>query len=126
MTTVKSIMHSATIIDPDTTVFEVAKMMRDKSIGSVLLNLGESNYGIVTERDMVFTVTAGNMDAKVVKARDVMTKLQYTVDSNASLAEATEIFNEHHIRRLPVMEGGEIIGVVTSRDVAKASASARA
>lgn len=121
LTTVKSIMHEATFIDPDTPINEVAKIMRDKGIGSVLLKLGELDYGIVTERDIIFKVTANDQDAAKTKARDVMTELRYTIDSNASIEKASEIFDKHHIRRLPVMESGEIVGVVTSRDVAKAS-----
>ncbi len=121
MTTVKSMMHEATFIDPDTMASEIAKVMRDKSIGSVLIKLGEIDYGIVTERDMVYKVTANNQDPKKTKAKDIMTEMRYTIDGNATIKKASEIFDKHHIRRLPVMEGGEIVGLVTSRDVAKAS-----
>ncbi len=121
VTTVKHIMHGATIIPPDIPVSNVAKIMRDKNIGSVLIKLRELDYGIVTERDIIFKVTAENMDPKAVKSKDVMTELRYTIDAQASIEKASEIFNQHSIRRLPVMENGEIIGVVTSRDVAKAS-----
>lgn len=121
MTTVKSIMHEATFIDPDTPINEVARIMRDRSIGSVLLKQGELDYGIVTERDIIFKVTANNLDPKKTKAKDIMTELRYTIDGNATIERASEIFDKHHIRRLPVMEKGEIVGVITSRDVAKAS-----
>lgn len=121
MTTVKSIMHEATFIDPDTPVNELARIMRDRSIGSVILKLGELDYGIVTERDIIFRVTAVNLDPKKTRARDIMTELRYTLDGNAAIKKASEIFDKHHIRRLPVMEEGEIVGVITSRDVAKAS-----
>ncbi|MEE9595062.1 MAG: CBS domain-containing protein, partial [Candidatus Hydrothermarchaeales archaeon] len=61
------------------------------------------------------------LDPKKTRARDIMTELRYTLDGNASIKKASEIFNKHRIRRLPIMEAGEIVGVVTSRDVAKAS-----
>ncbi|MEE8322921.1 MAG: CBS domain-containing protein [Candidatus Bathyarchaeia archaeon] len=121
MATVKSVMHEATFIDSDTPVNSVARIMRDKSIGSVLLKLGEHEYGVVTERDLIYKVTANNLDPKKTTARDIMTELRYTLDGNASIKKASEIFNKHRIRRLPIMEAGEIVGVVTSRDVAKAS-----
>ncbi len=114
-------MHEATFIDPDSPINELARIMRDKGIGSVLVKLGELDYGIVTERDIIFKVTASDLEAGKTKARDIMTELRYTIDSNASIEKASEIFDKHHIRRLPVMEQGEIVGIVTSRDVAKAS-----
>ncbi len=95
--------------------------MRDKSIGSVLVKFSEIEYGIVTERDLVYKVAAENLDPKTVKAKDVMTELRYTIDANASIQRASEIFSRHDIRRLPVMEDGMIIGIITARDVAKAS-----
>jgi len=117
--TVKEIMHAATIIDPDLSVLEVAKMMRDKNIGSVLIKVDELDWGIVTERDVIVKVISKDLDPKMIKASDIMTELRYTIDSNASIHKASEIFNIHPIRRLPVMENGEIIGMVTSRSVAK-------
>jgi len=116
---VKEIMHAATIISPDTSVLEVAKIMRDKNIGSVLVKISELEYGIVTERDIVLKVIAKDADPKSITARDIITELRYTIDANASIQKASEIFNLHPIRRLPVMEKGEIIGIITARDVAK-------
>lgn len=117
--TVKDIMHEITIVEPDISVLEVARIMRDRNIGSVLVKLSGLDWGIATERDILIKVISKNLDVKTTKVSDIMTKLQYTIDSNASIRKASEIFNVHHIRRLPVMEGGEIIGIITSRDVAK-------
>ncbi len=119
--TVRQLMHGATMVQPTTSVHEVATLMRDKSIGSVLVRFSEIEYGIVTERDLVYKVAAENLDPKTVKAKDVMTELRYTIDANASIQRASEIFSRHSIRRLPVMEDGMIIGIITARDVAKAS-----
>jgi len=121
LATIKSVMHEATFIDPETPVNSLARIMRDKSIGSVLLKLGEHEYGVVTERDLIYKVTADNQDPTKMRARDIMTELRYTLDGSATIKKASEIFSKHNIRRLPIMEAGEIVGVVTSRDVAKAS-----
>jgi CBS domain-containing protein len=117
--TVKEIMHGITLVDPDTSIREVCRIMRDKNIGSVLIKLDPLHWGIVTERDIIIKVVARGRDPTQVKAADIMTELRYTIDANASVQKASEIFNMHHIRRLPVMENGEIIGMVTARDVAK-------
>ncbi len=116
---VKEIMHGVTIVEPDTSILEIAKLMRNKNIGSVLVKLNEIDWGIVTERDIITKIVARDVNCKEVKARDIMTELVVTIDSQASVSKASELFNIHHVRRLPVMENGEIIGMVTARDVAK-------
>ncbi len=116
---IKDIMHSATILSPEKNILEIAKVMGEKNIGSILVKVSSSSYGIITERDIVTRVVAKGQDPTVVKARDVMTELQYTVDAQAEIEEASEIFNRQHIRRLPVVEKGEIVGMITTRDVAR-------
>ncbi len=115
---VKDIMHPATIVEPDMSMLEIARLMREKSIGSVLVR-AHPIYGIITERDIVISIIAKGADPKSIKAKDVMNKLQYTIDASESIQKASELFNLHPIRRLPVVEGGEIIGMITTRDVAK-------
>lgn len=117
--TVKEIMHETTIVEPATSVLEAAKLMRDKDIGSVLVKINDLDYGIVTERDILYKVIARELDPKRTTVKDIMTELRYTIDSGATIQKASEIFNIHHIRRLPVMENGDIVGMITARDVAK-------
>jgi len=116
---VKDIMHDATIMDQNSSVLEVSKTMKNNDIGSILVKVNPLDFGMVTERDIVLKVLARDLDPKSVKAGDVMSELRYTIDSGASIEKASEIFNLHHIRRLPVMENGEIVGLITTRDVAR-------
>lgn len=116
---VKDIMHDATIVNPNISALEVSRVMKSKNIGSVLVKVSPLDYGVVTERDIIIKVIARDQDPKSVKAKDIMTEMRYTIDSNASIEKASEIFNLHQIRRLPVMENGKIIGVITTRDVAR-------
>lgn len=115
----KEIMHAITTVDPDTSVHELARIMKNRKIGSVLVKLNEIDWGIVTERDIVTRVVARNVDFKEVKAKDIMTFLEVTIDAQANVSKASELLNIHHIRRLPVMKNGEIVGMLTARDVAK-------
>ncbi len=116
---IKEIMHDTTVVTPETSVVELSRMMRDKTIGSVLVHVSDRKYGIITERDILSRVIAGGLDPSSAKASDIMTELRYTIDANASIQEASEIFNTQRIRRLPVVENGKIIGIITTRDVAK-------
>jgi len=120
MVTVGEIMHGATRVKHDASVHDVAKLMESKNIGSVLVERDGDVHGILTERDMVTRVVAAAGDPKKTKAGDVMTALQYTIEHSQGLLEASEMFRKHHIRRLPVMREGKIVGIVTTRDVAKA------
>jgi CBS domain-containing protein len=116
---IKDIMHAATTVDPNLTVSEAAKLMRKKDIGSVLVNIHDSKWGMVTERDILNKVVAEDLSPKKIMVKDIMTDLIYTIDANAPLEEASEAFNKGHIRRLPVRESRKIVGIITSRDVAK-------
>jgi signal-transduction protein with cAMP-binding, CBS, and nucleotidyltransferase domain len=116
---IKDIMHGATIVDPNLTVSEAAKLMRKNEIGSVLVNIHDRKWGMVTERDVLNKVVAEELNPKKIMVKDIMTDLIYTIEANAPLEEASEEFNKGHIRRLPVQECGKIVGIITSRDVAK-------
>lgn len=115
---VKEIMHRATMVDKNMSILDVAKLMSERNIGSVLTKKNGCIM-VVTERDILKKVVALDKDIKKTKVSDVMSKCAYTIDSNSDVFEASDIFNKHNIRRLPVTEGEKIIGMVTARDVAK-------
>ncbi|RMF91464.1 MAG: CBS domain-containing protein [Methanobacteriota archaeon] len=116
---VRDIMHQATIVHPQMTVSEAAKLMRKKDIGSLLVKRDEGKWGVVTERDILNKIVAEDLNPTKVKVKEIMTDLKYTINADSPIEEASEIFNTHHIRRLPVVEKGNIVGIITSRDVAK-------
>ncbi len=116
---VRDIMHPATIIEPAMSVCEAAKLMKDRNVGSILVKEHKGKWGIMTERDIMNKVVAECKDCSEVKVSDIMAELKYTIDSNASAEKASEIFNTYPIRRLAVLEDGEVVGVLTTRDIAK-------
>jgi len=115
---VKEIMHEITMVECPMTILDVAKLMSEKNIGSVLTKKNDCIM-VVTERDILKKVVALDKDPKKTKVSDIMTKCAHTIDSNSDVFEASDIFNKYHIRRLPVVEGKKIVGIVTARDVAK-------
>ncbi len=116
--TIKEVMHNATIIDPEKTACSVAKIMTEKNIGSVLIEKNRV-LGIVTERDIFKKIVAKGLDGTTIKASDIMSTPCYTIESNESIGDASKLFNEYDIRRLPVLEDGKIVGMVSARDIAK-------
>ncbi len=117
---IKDIMHKITVIDSDTLISKAAKLMADKNIGSLMVKDEGSIDGIITERDILKKVVGKDLDPRTTKVSEVMTLHPLIIDAKATLADAAEIFNNVHIRRLPVIQRGEIIGIITSRDVAMA------
>lgn len=117
---VRGIMHSATIVMPHISVSDAAKIMADRNIGSILVgDYNENGIGIITERDILKKIVARGLDPRSVRVEDVMTQELITIGHDTSIEEANRIFREKNIRRLPVTENGRIIGVITTRDVAK-------
>lgn len=116
---VKEIMHSITLVEADAAVRQVAVIMRQKNIGSVLVARKGNIVGILTERDILKRVVAEGLDPSRTTAEQIMTRDIITINAEASVLEAAELFNRYDIRRLPVEENGRIVGIVTARGVAK-------
>ncbi len=127
---VEKIIHEKTVLPADVTVYEAAKVMKAKNIGSVFIDKGEGDsvekrYGILTERDIFYKVVAENRDPKDVLAAEVMSpELKVVMRADECICDASKYANLYDIRRLPVKKDNEIIGLLTTRDIAKFSAFA--
>jgi len=116
--TAKEIMHQHTYVPADMSVREVAEIMSRKKIGSVLIKT-KDGLGILTERDITNKVVLKALDPNGVKAEEIMTSPVVTIEGKTDLYEICRIFNENRFRRLPVVEKGDVIGILTTRDVVK-------
>ena len=105
----------------DATVYDIANIMKEKNIGAVVIVEGNEPVGIVTERDIVKRVVSKNLKPKDVLAEKVMSKKIVTISQNASITEAAKIMATHGVKRLPVVENGELVGIVTQSDIIKVS-----
>ncbi len=102
----------------DSTVEDVATMMKEDDIGSIpVLDDGEL-AGIVTDRDIVIRCIAEGKDPAETTVEDILTEELHTVEPDADAEEAARIMADRQIRRLPVVEEGELIGVVSLGDIA--------
>ncbi|MDQ1283199.1 MAG: hypothetical protein QG666_989 [Euryarchaeota archaeon] len=108
-------------VRPEATVLEAIKRMASLKKGSVLVagdGLLKECLGIVTTSQVFLKVFAEGRDPAGVAVRDIMTVGPLvTIDLDASTAEAARLMREHGIRRLPVMKGGALVGIVTSKDL---------
>jgi CBS domain-containing protein len=101
----------------DTPVNEVARIMAEKNIGSVIVTENKKPVGIVTERDISYRVVARDMKPSEVQVREIMSKGLKTVTQDITLTEASKMMAKHNIRRLPVVEGENLVGIITTKDI---------
>lgn len=119
---VGDIMRQPITISPRATVTEAARLMREKNIGWLIVTSGASPIGIVTERDLLFKVTAAGLFTDSTYVVQVMTSKLVVGTPRMTLDEAVDVMAKHGIRRLPVVDHDKLAGVVTSRDVFKEQA----
>jgi CBS domain-containing protein len=110
---------------PNMTAADAAGLMRQFDVGVVPIADGGSLVGLVTDRDIVLRVVATRQDPDDVKLADILTKSPTTVTPDTKLSEARDLMAKHRIRRLPVMKGDELVGILSLGDVAIADASGR-
>ncbi len=111
----RSDVVTAKVDDP---VQDLATMMEEEEIGSVVITDGEEPVGIVTDRDLAVQVVAQGADPADHTAEDVMSSNLYTIEPDAGFYQATEMMSDHGIRRLPVVDSnGELSGIITVDDL---------
>ena len=110
--------REAVTVSPDTTVVEIADRMDEESVGCVIVvDGGGGALGIVTDRDLARRVVAAGRDAEKTRARDVMSTDLVCIDREELLPGVIEKARSHAIRRLPVVDKGRVVSVISLDDV---------
>lgn len=105
-------------ISPSASVREAAEQMNKYHIGSLIAVSGSGQaIGIVTERDILTDVVAQGKGSNEVTVEQIMTKELKTISPEASLEEAADMMNKHKIKKLPVVEGSALVGIITASDL---------
>lgn len=108
-------------IEHNKTALEAARLMTESSISSLIVHADdESAIGILTERDFLSKVCSKDLQASKVKIADIMSKIQMSAQPNTPIEVAVQRMINNKIRRLPVMESGKVVGIITVTDMAKA------
>ena len=98
-------------------VSDVARRMREKNVGAVAVLDGEKLVGIFSERDVVTRVVAENRDAAQTPIGVVMTKELIVADPSDEIAEAVQKMLSGNCRHLPIVQGGNLRGMISIRDL---------
>jgi len=111
--------NDITTVDELSTVYEAARLMTARALGYLLVKSNGRFIGILTEKDMVKKIIARRMDASKVKVKQVMSSPLICVEPQADLRDAVRIMRINGINRLPVREGDDIKGIVSTADITK-------
>ena len=118
--TLKEVMtHDPVALSASSPVTEAAQAMRDSDIGDVIvLDDGNQVCGIVTDRDIAVQVVADNRDASNTKLGEICSRDVATLSPDSSVGEAVKMMSDRAIRRIPVVDGGRPVGIVSLGDLA--------
>ena len=108
-------------VDIDLTVLEAAKIMADDDIGAMPVCNGEGRLqGMITDRDIVVKVLAAGKDPATCKVSDIADQPEVvTIGADDSVEEALRTMKDHAVRRLPVIDGTKLVGMVAQADLAR-------
>ena len=107
----RSISQSASVV-------EAARLMREEHIGSLPITDEEKLVGMITDRDITTRVVAEAADPKMTPVEDVYSRDLVSVEPDEDLEEALQLMARHQVRRLPVVENGRLVGIVSQADIA--------
>lgn len=104
---------------PNALVSTAARTMSELQIGCLVVMEGRKLAGMLTERDILNRIVAPGRDPKKTRVREVMTRPVMTTAPQTAIEEAADVMATHRIRRLPVLEGGRLAGILTSTDIVR-------
>ena len=111
--------HPLAMCAPDASVTDVAATMRDRDIGDVLIVEDGKLRGIVTDRDLTLQALTGQDDPRQTPIRKYMSTKVVTGEPAWDLEQVTSVMAKYQIRRLPIVQDGKLVGIVSLGDVAR-------
>jgi CBS domain-containing protein len=105
-------------VDTSATAKEVARIMKEENIGTVLVTEGDRLKGIATDRQIATKVVAVGKDPEKTRVSEFMTEDPVTASPDMIICEAAEIMGENGFRRIPVVENQKVVGILSAADVA--------
>jgi len=122
MTTIRQILARKPeiySIDPEATVLEALRLLEEKNVGALLVMNGELLVGIFSERDYARRMILQGRTSRETPVREVMTSKVFVITPDTSSGECMMHMTDRHIRHLPVVEGGRVVGVISIGDVVR-------
>jgi CBS domain-containing protein len=109
-----------TTVEPKATLGEAATLMKQEDCGSIPVVEGGRLVGIVTDRDIVVRGVAAGKDPKTQRVSEVMSANPVTIGPDNDVSDAETKMADRQIRRLPVVDGGKLVGIIVTAQIARA------
>ena len=123
MTTVQRLLqkkgHTVWSIPPDVSVFEAVQLMADKRVGALMVVDRNELVGVISERDYAREIVLKDRASRDTPVSAIMTQRVLYVRPQQTLEECMALMTEKHLRHLPVLDNGRLVGVISMRDVVK-------
>jgi len=107
------------VITPGKSVYEALRLMADKDIGALLVVEDNKLVGIISERDYARKIILHGKSSKETLVKEIMTPKLVTVHPDQTVNECMELMSKFHIRHLPVVLEGQVLGVISIMDVVR-------
>lgn len=115
--TLENYTQRLVVMPPEATAYDAIRAMEDNHIGAVVIQENGSILGIVTDRDLAIQVISFDQDPFELRLGAVMSKPAQVVSRRASPTDAARMMLDRHVRRLPVVSGAKLVGMVTLDDL---------
>jgi CBS domain-containing protein len=110
-------------VESNASVSEAASTMIKNEVGAVVVTKQGTPIGIITEVDILKRCYVGKASTQELKAKEIMSSPLITIKADAAIGEAAKMMTDKKIRRLLVTERGKIVGLITEKDVLRATLS---
>ncbi|MBN2331269.1 MAG: CBS domain-containing protein [Candidatus Aenigmarchaeota archaeon] len=109
--------RDVTLVNPDKSVRYAGQILKAVGIGCMLVIDKGKVVGILTERDITQKVVADGLDPEKTRVRDIMSKNIISLSKDDTIDDAVDLMEQKGIKKLPIMENGKILGIVTMTDL---------
>ena len=123
MTTIRQILASKPdvySVPPEATVLDALKRLAEKNVGALLVMKGDRLVGIFSERDYARRTILHGRSSRETAVHEVMTTEVFSITPDAAAGECMVHMTDRHIRHLPVIEAGKVVGVISIGDIVRA------
>ncbi len=119
---IKDVMtENPTTCEPTSSIVDCAKVMAKEDVGPIPVVDGGRLVGLVTDRDIVVRAVAEGRDIKSTTIGDIASKDLVTLSPDDDFTRALDVMSQHQVRRIPVVEGDRVVGIISQADVARAA-----